>query len=67
MTWYAEADRQFHYSDHSHNWIAPPAVDQLVWSELVRAHMESHRQNVGEAPRVAAEVCRVPAQLRRAS
>ncbi len=50
MTWHNEKDRQFHYSDHSHNWTAPPGVDQDVWSELVRGHMQGHLANLGEPP-----------------
>ncbi len=65
MTWYSDADRQFHYSDHSHNWTAPPNVDQDVWSELVRAHMQGHLANLGEPPQRAPQVCAAP--LRRAS
>lgn len=38
-------DEPLHYSDSSHRWICPdPDLDQEVWTERVRAHVEEHRR-----------------------
>lgn len=66
MTWHNDADRRMHYSDHSHNWLAPPEVDQEVWSAMVRAHMQAHLDVMGGAPLTAGgQVCALPALAER--
>ena len=50
-------DDEFHYSDHSHRWIAPPDVDQDVWEAELAAHLETHRTSLGR-PLAAEGKCR---------
>jgi hypothetical protein len=51
-------DDRYHYSDHSHRWIAPPGVDQKAREAEVRAHMDHHRQYLGGNPSSADRVAR---------
>ena len=50
-------DDEFHYSDHSHRWIAPPDVEQDVWEAELAAHLETHRASLGR-PLAAEGKCR---------
>ncbi len=43
-------DDEFHHSDCSHRWIAPPRVDQQVWEAEMAAHLERHRRFMGRLP-----------------
>lgn len=48
-------DEGFHYSDHSHRWVAPPDVNQEIWEAGLRAHLAQHLRasHVEELPRVS--------------
>lgn len=35
-------DEDMHHSDGSHRWIAPPDVDQDLWTAFVREHQQRH-------------------------
>ena len=41
------SDRNLHYSDSSHRWIAPYDVDQATWEAGMRAHLERHLSTMG--------------------
>jgi hypothetical protein len=56
---FKRGDDEFHYSDHSHRWIAPPDVDQEVWEAELAAHLETHRASLGR-PLAAEGKCRIP-------
>lgn len=43
-------DDDMHYCDNSHRWIAPPELEQRVWSAQVRAHMQEHLSTMGGPP-----------------
>ncbi len=59
MSSFKRGDDEFHYSDHSHRWIAPPDVDQKVWEDELAAHLETHRASLGR-PLAAEGKCRIP-------
>jgi hypothetical protein len=61
-----DGDDEFHYSDNSHRWIAPPGVYQDVWEAKVRSHLEEHLATMGGAPSRNQLRPVVPAQRRAA-
>jgi len=62
MSSFKRGDDEFHYSDHSHRWIAPPDVDQDVWEAELAAHLETHRATLGRPPAAEGKCrTRVPA------
>ncbi|WP_281904288.1 hypothetical protein [Phytohabitans aurantiacus] len=50
MSMMRRGDEGYHYSDHSHRWIAPPGVDQEIWEAGVRAHLAQHMSTMGGPP-----------------
>jgi hypothetical protein len=39
-------DKDMHYTDHGHRWVAPPGIDQATWEGKVRAHLADHRESL---------------------
>ncbi|GIJ70224.1 hypothetical protein [Virgisporangium ochraceum] len=56
-------DDDMHYCDNSHRWIAPPEMEQHVWSAQVRAHMQEHLRTMGGPPPAESRACVPPRQL----
>jgi hypothetical protein len=56
-------DDDMHYCDNSHRWIAPPEVEQHVWSAQVRAHMQEHLVTMGGPPAAESRACVPPRQI----
>ncbi len=53
-------DDDMHHCDNSHRWIAPPEVEQHVWSAQVRAHMQEHLLTMGAPPPTESRMACVP-------
>ena len=50
-------DDDMHHCDNSHRWIAPPELEQHVWSAQVRAHMQEHLLMMGGPPPAESRSC----------
>lgn len=51
-------DRDLHYSDNSHRWIAPPDVHQHDWDAVLRIHLDAHRYGSRDPEEAVAPVRR---------